>query len=148
MEQSFEMRQPTLSLHRFARVLILLLLSTSLCESQLCETVVNGSWNSLVDIIEWSFGFAILCPFEISGDGCPTESHLVQNADLYMLCEPSPIAEPGVTGCIVDCPLTHFRVAAGGTMTLDGFTLKGSQSSAVEVLPFGSLSVYHTTFEK
>jgi len=113
--------------------------------AQLCETVVGNSWASLTNALDRSYGFAILCPFRISGDGCPKDnkSYDVKDAELYAMCDS---VSSSVSDCIIDCPGTHFTVFPGTSLTLDGITLMGSKSSAIQVKARGYLTTYNSVF--
>lgn len=115
---------------------------------QLCETVVGSSWKGLSEALDRSFGFAILCPFRISGDGCPkdNQSYRVQEAELYVMCDSVSQTVDNESSCVIDCKTTHFIVDKGTSLTLDGITLMGSTSSAVQVKSQGYLTTYTSVF--
>lgn len=114
-------------------------------DSQICTTVIGNSWDGLTDALDRSYGFAILCPFRISGDNCPKdkEGYEIKDASLYAMCDSVSSAE---AACVIDCPQTHFTVFPGKKLTLDGMTLTGSKSSAIQVKPNGQLTTYNTIF--
>lgn len=128
-------------------VVVLLTNFPLVVRSQLCEPV-GTSWQRLTEVMEWSFGFAIVCPFEISGTNCPDQPLQVKNPDLFMLCEPSFDGTDEYPTCLINCPGTHFEVLPNESLTLDGFTLQGSTSSAIDVHPMASFEAYHSTFIK
>lgn len=92
----------------------------------------------------------MLCPFSIQGDGCPSLEEagyvIPSGRDLYIMCEPYYYAA-GSTGCIIDCPGTHFRIEEHGSLTLDSITLRGSNSSAIKVESNASLTAFNSYFE-
>jgi hypothetical protein len=51
-------------------------------------------------------------------------------------------------GCVIDCPGTHFTIEANASLTVDGFTFRGSQSSAITVAARGELHVFASAFER
>lgn len=113
---------------------------------QLCETV--DSWKDLTDVLDRSYGFAILCPFKISGKACPSDnkSYDVKEVEMYAMCDSVSMSSVE-SECIIDCPGTHFTVFPGTSlMTLDGMTLMGSKSSAIQVKPQGYLMTYNSIF--
>ena len=113
----------------------------------LCEDLVEETWDGLLDAIDLSLDFPILCPFEIKGDGCPTEPYQVTSSNLYLLCEPS--FEGTMTkGCVIDCPGLIFDVQSDAALTLDTMTIRGATNSAVRVGDGGSLSTFGSTFER
>lgn len=128
-------------------LVFLSMLTTANC--QLCERVKGNSWKSLTDILDSSNGFAIVCPFRISGKECPkdNESYKVKEEDLYVMCDSvsQSSLEPS---CVIDCPGTHFEVKSGTKLTLDGLTLMGSRNSAVKVQSQGYLTTYNAIFLK
>ena len=116
------------------------------CSCQLCDQLPNDTWSDFVFSIETSFGFPILCPFHISGSGCPTntDGYMVENSDLYILCEKGPQQQ----GCTIDCPGSHFQVLSGASLTLDGIILRGATESSIQLLNGGTLITFHTQFQK
>lgn len=132
----------------FSLKLALFLVVMSSATAQLCETVVGNSWRGLGDALDRSYGFAILCPFHISGNGCPQDEkgYKVKEAELYVMCDPISQSLDGESVCLIDCPGTHFTVMPGTSLTLDGMTLKGSKSSAIQVKPQGYLTSYNSVF--
>lgn len=128
-----------------ALVVIFAIIPTVFC--QLCETV--DSWKSLTDVLDRSYGFAILCPFKISGKACPTEnkSYNVKEAEMYAMCDSVSMSSVE-SECVIDCPGTHFTVFPGTSLTLDGMTLMGSQNSAVRVKSQGYLTSYNSVFAR
>ncbi len=132
----------------FLRVLLFMTMMTS-AAAQLCETVGGNSWSGLTDALDRSYGFAILCPFHISGNGCPQDEkgYKVKEAELYIMCDSmSQSLDGGESVCLIDCPGAHFTVMPGSSLTLDGITLKGSKSSAIQVKPQGYLTTYNSVF--
>lgn len=158
---------------REARTPILLLLG-ALCfaEAFLCQRLEDNTWEGLVQALESSPEFVILCPpFDIRGGGCPSSSTgyvVPTNSSLTILCDQ--IAFGGgnsahavykegqitnqeeqptsIMGCVVDCPGTHFTVKSNARLTLDGFTLRGSTRPAIEIEANGELHVFESKFEK
>ena len=140
------------------------LANSGLANAFLCDHLPDNSWKSLVNAIESSFdGFVMLCPFEINGAKCPpageTGHRLPSQSSLYLMCEsvysigpPSLIGEAGGdetgTGCIIDCPGTHFEVDEYASLSLDSITLKGSLTSAIRVNNHGVLNAFNSFFQK
>jgi hypothetical protein len=112
-----------------------------------------------VDAIESSVdGFLMLCPFEITGEGCPSDDapgYITPSwYDLYIMCELLYVAEGPdgrkgrQRGCIIDCPGTHFEVEENSSLTIDSFTITGSMQSAIKVLERGSLNILNSYLEE
>ena len=130
--------------------------------SYLCDFLVDNSWQSLQDQIDSSYnaGFVMLCPFTISGDGCPPigeVGHTVPSStNLYIMCDSYysgaaldwNMGADGHTGCIIDCPGVHFSIAEHASLTLDSMTIRGSSSSAMSVRSNASLTVFNSQFEE
>ena len=117
--------------------------------AQICESVIRNSWKGLTDALDRSYGFAILCPFRITGKGCPGDgkSYEVKAFDLYAMCD-SVSQSQQESACVIDCPGIHFTVFPSTSLTLDGFTLMGSSSSAIQVKRKGRLTIYNSVFSK
>ena len=147
---------------RHIATLVLVLARSSLLQaSYLCEYLVDNTWESFRDLVETNVGgIVILCPFSISGEDCPAIEEVGYTVpswtNLYVMCEPLYSASPpqsstgngGSTGCILDCPGTHFSVAEYASLALDGITLKGSRNSSIWVQSNGSLTTFNTFFEE
>lgn len=131
---------------RLLSVLVLLGCAT-MTNGQLCEQLVEDTWENLVQTIELSFGFAIVCPFEIRGDGCPSSpiGYDVVMPGTYLLCEG---ATTNDHACVIDCPGTHFAINQGASLSLDGFTLRGATTSAVQVRRGGMFSSFHSYYQR
>lgn len=133
---------------RLLLTVVLFIATMSSSTAQLCETVDGNSWSELTDALDRSFGFAILCPFHISGNSCPQDEKgfKVKEAELYVMCDSISQSLDGESVCLIDCPGTHFTVMPGSSLTLDGITLKGSKSSAIQVKSQGYLTTYNSVF--
>ena len=126
----------------------------------LCDSLPQENWESLVDVIQASFGgFVMLCPFEISGEGCPPEQDFPgyvvdKQENFYLMCEAlyssgSPNAlHPSETGCIIDCPGTSFELRENASLTIDSFTIRGSQQTAIRIGGFASLNLFNSFMER
>jgi hypothetical protein len=140
--------------------------------SALCDDVAsvldNGraspTWDDFVALLDGyqynpsGMGLGVLCPFVIRGDACPSYNKnsndgggYVVTTDLYLICDSSydyaTASKQG--GCIIDCPTTHFQVASSsGTLTLEGFALRGSERTSIIVQSGASLTTYSSTFER
>lgn len=128
----------------------MLMAAIPMAESQgVCDTTPT-SWDDLVTAIDVNYGTVFLCPFTISGDQCPQTSstgYPVTTTNVFLLCEPRYEGTERI-GCVVDCPGTHFDILEAGYLFLDGMTLKGATTSAVNVQRGGILTVYNSIFEK
>ncbi|CAB9498961.1 Inherit from arCOG: Periplasmic copper-binding protein [Seminavis robusta] len=130
-------------------------------DAYLCDSLPEQTWEGFLQVIEGSSGgFALLCPFEISGQDCPSSASSVgyslpSSTDLYIMCEahyavgPSQLNEVETyeAGCIIDCPGTHFQVGTNASLSIDSFVLRGSNNTAVKVNPNGVFSAFNSYFE-
>jgi hypothetical protein len=153
----------------FIRTILLLavLLSTflSTTDAQFCRPVSSNplhpaTWAQFETAVQESYGLAILCPFEISGDRCgdtnvnadttndndnnaPKEG-LVVESSLYIFCD----ANLQGPGCTIHCPGRHFTVRSTAQLTLDGFILSGATESSIEVKSNGYVRVINSAFQE
>lgn len=130
-----------------------------MCDAYLCDPLSQDTWTGLSEAMESSFdGFVMLCPFEITGEGCPPEGVTGFNvqswSNLYIMCEAFYVIsvpredDHSHTGCIIDCPGTHFAVQENSSLTLDSLTIRGSKHSAIKVDTKGSLNVFNSFFDE
>jgi len=119
----------------------------------LCDPLQENTWLALTSAIQTSPGFLLLCPFEIEGEGCANTGLgyiIPENDSLTMICEKDVFGASTPTtapACVIDCPGNHFTIARNASLTLDGFTLRGSQTSAaIYMQPTGQLQVYDSSF--
>ena len=131
----------------FQLLLFLFTFQTVQSQSGVCDTTPR-SWDDLLAAIEMYGGILFLCPFTISGDGCPSDTNgYPVTSEVYLLCEQS--YDGNVQrGCVIDCPGTHFDVLPSGLLFLDGVTMRGSTATSVRVRDRGSLTVYNSVFER
>lgn len=126
-----------------------------------CTHLVNETWAGLVQAINDSYKLAVLCPFQISGDGCPSIDQYPQGlilgrgADDVMIieCDPdlnNPIGRGKIKSrCIIDCPGRHFTVGSSPHgLILTNMILSGATNSSIYVEPNGRLDVVNSVFEK
>jgi hypothetical protein len=126
-----------------------------------CTPLANETWAGLVQAINDSYRLAVLCPFVISGDGCPSVEEypdgLVfgrgENDVMIVECDPDLNDryndENYNTKCIIDCPGRHFTVAPSSSgLILTNMVLSGATNSSIFVEPKGSLEVVNTVFYK
>lgn len=139
--------------------MLLLARPSPLEASCLCDFLIDDAWQGLRDLIETSYdgSFVMICPFTIAGDGCPPAGEVgyaVPNLNnLYIMCEPyfallplrSNARVDGSTGCIIDCPRTHFSVPS---LTIDSLTVRGSNKAAIKVQTNASLTVFNSYFQE
>ena len=139
----------------FMRTILLLavLLSTllSTTEAQFCRPVSPNpleppTWAQFEIAVDESFGLAILCPFEISGDRCgdATTEGLVVESSLYLFCDTNRQGP----GCTIRCPGRHFTARSTAQLTLDGFILSGATESSIEVQSNGYVRVINSVFQE
>ena len=123
-----------------------------------CTPLANNTWAAMVQAIMDSYKIAVLCPFRISGDGCPfideypeglvvgrdDHSGMIIECDIRSL---NPHDEN--TNCILDCPGRHFTVGSSSKgLTLSNMILSGATNSSIVVEHNGTLDVANTLFEK
>lgn len=124
-----------------------------MAKGQFCVSFDN-TWAGLVTTIRDSGRFALLCPFEISGNGCPLpgqeEEGLVvpEGADISIVCDPSQYGFDLESACVINCSGRHFTVRPNSKLTLDRMTMMGSMDSSIKVQSQGEVSVINSIFEK
>ena len=114
-----------------------------------CDKLQSDTWEELVRVLDNStFDFALLCPFEIQGNGCPSTSSTSKSNPTYVVKNRAQqlivgcanyLSGEEVIDCSIDCPHTHFVVPAGQSLKLQSMKLRGSSSSAIVVESGGSL---------
>lgn len=130
-----------------------------------CTPLVNETWAGFVQAIDDADRLAVLCPFRISGDGCPTieeypEGLVVGRGPheiLIIECEPD-LRSPHDsndetttmnTQCIIDCPGRHFTVGASSAgLILTNMVFAGATNASIHVESNGRLEVVHGIFER
>ena len=137
----------------------------SIVDAFLCQELAEHNWDSFLQTVEASPELVILCPFEITGKGCPSSPmgyEVPANSSLTILCDhtsflggnpavPHLVSKEGEapsTGCVLDCPGTHFTVRANAKLTIDGLIVRGSTKPAIAIEPYGELQAFETKFEK
>lgn len=125
-----------------------------------CTQLANETWAGLVQAINDSFIIASLCPFRISGDGCPTKDEYPDgivfgrgNNDVIIVeCDAITDrfgADNYYTQCIIDCPGRHFTVASAPPgLILTNMYLSGATRSSISVEAGSGLEVVNTVFYK
>jgi hypothetical protein len=131
---------------------ILLFSVLSRASAQFCKKLANETWAGLVQAIDESVGLAILCPYEISGDGCQAEENLEgyvveENKDLIIDCDAFLYQFDLETACVINCPGRHFTVRPNSRLTINRMSLSGSTQSSIEVQSNGNLRVINSIFE-
>lgn len=114
--------------------------------------------------IEDSYRLAVICPFRISGDGCPSLQEYPEGlvvgqqqgggSEVTIIeCDPDFSDRYGEanakTECIIDCPGRHFTVGQSSTgLILTNMILSGATNSSVYVQEGGRLEVVNGIFER
>eukprot|EP00980_Cylindrotheca_fusiformis_P006602 scaffold1390_cov138-Cylindrotheca_fusiformis.AAC.5 len=122
---------------------------------QFCTSLKSNTWAGFVQAVTDSSqnGLATLCPFEISGDGCPSQEEypngLIINdeTEIYVSCDPFLYGFNTDTECIIDCPGRHITVSELSSLTLERFVLSGATNSSIMVEEGGSVTVINTIFK-
>lgn len=123
-----------------------------------CTPLANNTWEAMVEAIMDSNRIAVLCPFRISGDGCPSSHEypegLVMGRDnlgvMIIECAIQSLNpyDDDRTKCILNCPGRHFTVAPSSAgLTLTNMILSGATNSSIVVEQDGRLDVANTQFE-
>lgn len=123
---------------------------------EFCTSLKNSTWAGFVQAVVDSsaFGFAVLCPFEISGDRCPSREEYpegfttAEQSDVFISCDPFLYGYNIDTECIIDCPGRHFTVAPESSLTLERMILAGASKSSIKVDEIGKLTVINSIFKE
>jgi hypothetical protein len=150
-----------LSSNFFQKVWLLLCTLVSILPSvvqcQLCRRLDN-TWRGFVQTvraIEESSGYAVVCPFEISGDDCPSSIdfpsgyHISEGSSLILICDPDLFGYNNDNNeCIINCPGVHFSLGETASLTLDGVTLAGATDSSIQVEAQATLRIINSIFRE
>jgi len=125
-----------------------------------CTPLANETWAGLADAINHSYIIASLCPFRISGEGCPTTdkypdgivlgrgNNEVTIVECYDITNRFGAVSTN-TQCIVDCPGRHFTVASSSRgLILSNLVLRGATNTSIFVEPGANLQVGNMIFYK
>jgi hypothetical protein len=123
---------------------------------QFCTALNNNTWAGFVQAIEDSsaYGLAVLCPFTINGEGCPSQEESpdgirVDNRSvLFVSCDPFLYGYNTNSECIIDCPGRHFTVAGLSSLTLERLILSGATDSSIKVEAGGNLNVINSILKE
>jgi len=138
-----------------ARVTILSLL-WNCASAQFCTSLKNDTWAGYVDAVSEAFeyGFAVLCPFEISGDGCqgieeyPDGLRIKdEKSQVFISCDPFLYGYNTNTECVIDCSGRHFTVPESSSLTLERMIFSGATESSIKVENGGTLTVINSIFK-
>ena len=139
--------------HSSSSFFLIWILSFGTGHGQFCTRLASNNWASFVAAVEQSNGFAVLCPFEISGDGCLSalsnpEGYVVSGqTGQIIVCNPF-FGFNSLSSCIIDCPGRHFTVNSNSSLTLDSFNLSGATMSSIQVNANAQLSVINSRFAR
>ena len=131
----------------------------SLVQAQYCTRLANQTFPALVEALKDSYRLALLCPFKITGNGCPSEDEYPngyfhsatkgkKKSDLIVVCDRNEYGYQTGAQCVIDCPGRHFTVDEKATLTLDSFVLMGATNSSLSVQPKGKLEVINSVFSE
>lgn len=117
-----------------------------------CTALQNNTWAAFVEAVSESldYGFAFLCPFEITGKDCPSYEDypdglaVSQSSDHFLICDPFLYGYDVDSECIIDCPGRHFTVDGSSQLTVERFTLSGATNSSIKVEEGGSLKLFNS----
>lgn len=124
--------------------------------AQFCTSLNNDTWAGFVQGVQDSSqnGLAILCPFEIRGDGCPSPEDyplglvVDDSAGVLISCDRFQYGFNPNTECTIDCPGRHFTVAELSKLTLERLILSGATDSSIKVEEGGSLTVKNSILKE
>jgi len=124
--------------------------------AQFCTSLNNNTWAGFVQGIRDSSqnGLAVLCPFKIAGDGCPSQGEYplgIVVDDLqesFISCDRFQYGFHTDTECIIDCPGRHFTVAELSKLTLERLVLMGATDSSIKVEEGGSLTIKNSILKE
>lgn len=130
-------------------------------ERSFCTPLANDTWAAMVQAVMDSYRLAVLCPFRISGDGCPSNDEYPEGLVLgredsgvmIIECDTHSLnpyeADDRTKSCTIDCPGRHFTVRSSAEgLTLSNMILSGATNSSIVVEQNGTLDVANTRFEK
>ena len=125
--------------------------------AQFCTSLNNETWAGFVQGVQdstFANGLAILCPFEIRGDGCPSEEQfplgLVVDdlAEVFISCDRFQYGLNTNSECTIDCPGRHFTVSELSKLTLERLVLSGATDSSIKVEEGGSLTLKNSILKE
>ena len=135
-------------------VVLLFAILPSLVKSQFCRPLQNNTWSGFVQAVDDAVGFAVLCPFEISGDRCHSEQdypngfQVKEGQDLIIVCDPFLYGYNIDSRCAINCPGRHFTVESKSSLTLHSIYLQGATNSSIHVESEAKLRVIDSTLHK
>jgi hypothetical protein len=123
---------------------------------QFCTRLNNNTWAGFVQGLTDSSqnGLAVFCPFEISGNGCPSQEKYPDGlvvdslAEIFVSCDPFLYGFNMDTECIIDCPGRHFTVSELSSLTLERMILSGATDSSIKVEEGGSITVINSILKE
>eukprot|EP00526_Cylindrotheca_closterium_P012695 CAMPEP_0113622436 /NCGR_PEP_ID=MMETSP0017_2-20120614/11495_1 /TAXON_ID=2856 /ORGANISM="Cylindrotheca closterium" /LENGTH=448 /DNA_ID=CAMNT_0000532263 /DNA_START=1 /DNA_END=1350 /DNA_ORIENTATION=- /assembly_acc=CAM_ASM_000147 len=146
-----------MTIRSIARVTVLSLL-WKFTSAQFCTSLNSDTWDGYVDAVSEALdqtGFAILCPFEISGDGCQGleeypeglrikegQSQVLISCDSFLFGYHQQSTE-----CVIDCPGRHITVPESSSLTLERMVFSGATESSITVEEGGTLTVINSIFK-
>lgn len=124
--------------------------------AQFCTSLNNNTWAGFVEGVRETSqnGLAILCPFEISGDGCPSEDEyplgLVVDdlEEVFISCDRFQYGFNTNSDCKIDCRGRHFTVSELSKLTLERMILSGATDSSIKVEEGGSLTIKNSILKE
>ncbi|CAJ1944908.1 unnamed protein product [Cylindrotheca closterium] len=130
--QILQIYTSTMSIRSVARVTALSLL-WKFTSAQFCTSLKTDTWAGYVDAVSEALdqtGFAVLCPFEISGDGCQgmeeyPEGLRIKEGQSQVLISCDSLLfgyHEESTECVVDCPGRHITVPESSSLTLERYS--------------------------
>ena len=124
--------------------------------AQFCTSLNNSTWAGFVEGVKESSqnGLAILCPFEIKGEGCPSQEDyplgLVVDdlEEVFISCDRFQYGFNTNSDCKIDCPGRHFTVSELSKLTLERLILSGATDSSIKVEEGGSLTIKNSILKE
>jgi hypothetical protein len=136
--------------------LSLFALSQCVVSGEFCIPLNNNTWAGFAQaVVESSaYGLTVLCPFEISGDRCPSQDLYPDGfvvdgqSDIFISCDPFLYGYNINTECVIDCPGRHFTVLQSSSLTLERMILSGATDSSIKVEEDGLVTVINSIFKE
>lgn len=130
-----------------------------LSSAQFCTSLKNETWAGYVDAVSEALdqtGFAVLCPFEVSGEGCQRSEEYPEGlrikegqSQVLISCDSLLFGyHQHSTECVVNCPGRHITVPESSSLTLERMIFSGATDSSVKVEEGGSLTVINSIFKE
>lgn len=127
--------------------------------AQFCTSLKTDTWAGYVDAVSEALeqtGFAVLCPFEISGDGCQGVEEYQEGLRIHegqsqvlISCDSLLFGyHQQSTECVINCPGRHITVSESSSLTLERMIFSGATESSIKLEEGGTLTVINSIFKE